>query len=87
MVLSGILHASCRTGTQTDILGRVPFNDLQPVAAPSSNAGYSFLVQATNLTSCPGTCIRPVGLAFSKSGRLFVSSDSSGELFVISKQE
>jgi len=44
---------------------------------------YSFIVQATNLTSCPGSCIRPVGLAFSTSGVLYVSSDSSGELFVV----
>ncbi|KAF8186845.1 soluble quino protein glucose/sorbosone dehydrogenase [Mycena galopus ATCC 62051] len=46
---------------------------------------YSFLAQATNLTSCPGTCIRPVGLAFGRSGVLYVSSDSSGELFVIER--
>ncbi|KAJ6451257.1 soluble quino protein glucose/sorbosone dehydrogenase [Mycena sanguinolenta] len=49
------------------------------------NGNYSFLVQATNLTSCPGTCIRPVGLAFSSSGVLYVSSDSSGELFAIER--
>ncbi|EKM48709.1 uncharacterized protein PHACADRAFT_108421 [Phanerochaete carnosa HHB-10118-sp] len=63
----------------------VPFSGLQPSAPPSSQTGYTFLAQATNLTSCPGTCIRPVGLAFADDGRLFVSSDSSGELFVISK--
>ncbi|KAJ7447268.1 hypothetical protein FB451DRAFT_1412001 [Mycena latifolia] len=40
---------------------------------------YTFIVQAADLTSCPGTCIRPVGLAFGRSGVLFVSSDSSGE--------
>ncbi|KAJ6601163.1 hypothetical protein DFH09DRAFT_1127031 [Mycena vulgaris] len=44
---------------------------------------YSFVIQAANLTSCPGSCIRPVGLAFSVSGVLYVSSDSSGELFVV----
>ncbi|KAF8909721.1 hypothetical protein CPB84DRAFT_1765299 [Gymnopilus junonius] len=47
--------------------------------------GYSFLVQATNLNTCPGSCIRPVGLAFGSDGRLYVSSDSSGELFVIER--
>ncbi|KAJ6604961.1 hypothetical protein B0H10DRAFT_1886759 [Mycena sp. CBHHK59/15] len=46
---------------------------------------YSFIIQATNLTSCPGSCIRPVGLAFGRSGVLYVSSDSSGELFVIER--
>ncbi|KAI0027750.1 soluble quino protein glucose/sorbosone dehydrogenase [Vararia minispora EC-137] len=47
------------------------------------NSTYTFLIQASNLTSCPETCIRPVGLAFGKDGRLYVSSDSSGELFVL----
>jgi len=46
---------------------------------------YEFLVQATDLATCPGSCIRPVGLAFSSSGVLYVSSDSSGELFVIER--
>ncbi|GJE86242.1 soluble quino protein glucose dehydrogenase [Phanerochaete sordida] len=65
---------------------RVPFAGLQPAAPPASQKGYTFLAQATNLTSCPGTCIRPVGLAFASDGRLFVSSDSSGELFIISRK-
>ena len=68
-------------------MDRVPFTGLQPSSPPSSKTGYSFLVQATNLDTCPGTCIRPVGLAFANDGRLFVSSDSSGELFIISKQK
>ncbi|KAJ7292675.1 hypothetical protein C8J57DRAFT_4053 [Mycena rebaudengoi] len=46
---------------------------------------YSFIIQATNLASCPGSCIRPVGLVFSGSGALYVSSDTSGELFVIER--
>ncbi|KAF7302457.1 NHL repeat-containing protein [Mycena chlorophos] len=51
----------------------------------TSSDTYNFLVQAANLTSCPGSCIRPVGLVFSKEGVLFVSSDNSGELFVIER--
>ncbi|KAJ7148001.1 hypothetical protein C8R46DRAFT_917224 [Mycena filopes] len=51
------------------------------VHVPASLAdSYSFIVQATNLTSCPESCIRPVGLAFNGAGALFVSSDSSGEV-------
>jgi hypothetical protein len=46
--------------------------------------GYQFLIQATNLTTCPGSCIRPVGLAFGKDGRLYVSSDTSGEVSSLS---
>ncbi|KDR70731.1 hypothetical protein GALMADRAFT_230016 [Galerina marginata CBS 339.88] len=52
----------------------------------STALGYTFLIQATNLSTCPGTCIRPVGLAFGEhDARLYVSSDSSGELFVIER--
>ncbi|KAJ7621516.1 hypothetical protein DFH06DRAFT_1105462 [Mycena polygramma] len=53
------------------------------VPFPVQGSNYSFIIQATNLTSCPGTCIRPVGLVFASSGILYVSSDSSGELFAI----
>jgi hypothetical protein len=59
---------------------RVPFTKNAPTALASSNVGYEFIVQAANLTTCPGTCIRPVGLVFGKDGRLFVTSDSSGEV-------
>ncbi|KAJ7762295.1 soluble quino protein glucose/sorbosone dehydrogenase [Mycena maculata] len=55
------------------------------VPFPFQGSNYSFIIQATNLTSCPGTCIRPVGLVFSPSGILYVSSDSSGELFAIER--
>ncbi|KAJ7511831.1 hypothetical protein B0H11DRAFT_716542 [Mycena galericulata] len=55
------------------------------VPFPFHGDDYSFVIQAANLTSCPGNCIRPVGLAFNRSGVLYVSSDSSGELFVLEK--
>ncbi|PFH50981.1 hypothetical protein AMATHDRAFT_60193 [Amanita thiersii Skay4041] len=52
-----------------------------PIASPSQEA--RFIIQATDLGTCPGSCIRPVGIAFGKDGRLYASSDSSGEIFVI----
>ncbi|GJJ15127.1 hypothetical protein Clacol_009402 [Clathrus columnatus] len=58
----------------------IPFGDNGP-----SSSNYTFIVQVANLNPCPGQCIRPVGLAFGKDGRLFVSSDSSGELFVVER--
>jgi len=45
-----------------------------------SALGYTFLIQATNMTSCPGKCIRPVGLAFGSDNCLYVSSDTTGEV-------
>ncbi|KAF8590160.1 soluble quino protein glucose dehydrogenase [Ramaria rubella] len=56
----------------------IPFSGSGP---KSSN--YTFLIQVADLTPCPGQCIRPVGLAFGPDGRLYISSDSSGELFVL----
>ncbi|KAG9218138.1 hypothetical protein CCMSSC00406_0008077 [Pleurotus cornucopiae] len=57
----------------------VPF----PITSPTQAS--PFIVQAADLSTCPGTCIRPVGLSFSKDGRLYVSSDSSRELFVVQR--
>jgi hypothetical protein len=36
-----------------------------------------------NMGSCPGSCFRPSGLAFDSKDRLFMTSDSSGEIFVL----
>jgi len=47
---------------------------------PESALGYTFLIQATDMTSCPGKCIRPVGLAFGSDNCLYVSSDATGEV-------
>ena len=52
---------------------------LRSVPTPvGETQNYEFLIQATNITSCPGTCIRLVGLVFSDEETLFVSSDNSG---------
>lgn len=45
-------------------------------------SGYETLVWAPDTTQCPGNCIRPVGLAFDRLGRLFVTSDTTGEVCV-----
>lgn len=51
-------------------------------------SNYTYIVQAQNLTACidpavDAGCIRPVGLAFGGDGKLYVSSDETGELFVL----
>lgn len=38
-------------------------------------------------TVCPGDCFRPAGLAFDSAGRLWMSSDTTGEIFVLAKVE
>lgn len=42
-----------------------------------------FIIQVANLAGCPTNCLRPVGVAFGSDGRLFATSDETGELFVI----
>jgi hypothetical protein len=40
-----------------------------------------------NVSACPTGCFRPVGLAFDGQGRLFMSSDSTGEIYVITSSD
>jgi len=62
---------------------RVDFKDGKPVQPPTSKTAAIPVMENSNTGSCPGSCFRPVGLDFDKKGRLFVSSDSSGEVYVI----
>lgn len=61
---------------------RIPWSGNEPTAQPNAKDGYSFVLQG-DLTRCPDGCFRPVGLAFDSTGRLFGSSDSTGEIFII----
>lgn len=60
---------------------RIDFGaDGQPTSSPL--AGVPIMANPDN-TRCPGGCFRPTGLAFDHSGRLFMSSDSTGEIYLI----
>ncbi|KAF4595796.1 glucose/sorbosone dehydrogenase [Ophiocordyceps camponoti-floridani] len=45
------------------------------------------VLSAPDLSECPDRCFRPVGLALDRRGRLWFSSDSSGEIFVLHGDE
>ncbi|PVG01896.1 soluble quino protein glucose dehydrogenase [Serendipita vermifera] len=62
---------------------RIPWSGNGPSSSVDSKEGYNFIVQAPDMNSCPGECFRPVGLAFDQRGRLFGSSDSTGEIFIV----
>ncbi|KAI5919569.1 hypothetical protein F4810DRAFT_495668 [Camillea tinctor] len=64
-------------------LGKIDFADGQPVAEVSDTDAVTYIVQNVDATQCPNGCFRPVGLAFDKKGRLFMTSDYTGELYVI----
>jgi glucose/arabinose dehydrogenase len=62
---------------------RVDFRNGQPVADVTSKTAQIPVMENSNVGACPNSCFRPVGLAFDQKGRLFVSSDTSGEIYVI----
>ena len=65
----------------------ISFANGGPVAPANSNTSYIDIFANANNTVCPGNCFRPVGLAFDSQGRMFVSSDASGEIYVVTKDE
>ncbi|KAL7622662.1 hypothetical protein AAE478_008176 [Parahypoxylon ruwenzoriense] len=65
-------------------LGKINFANGQPLGDVTSSVdAVEYILQNEDITKCPGACFRPVGLVFDKKGRLFMTSDESGELFVI----
>lgn len=58
-----------------------------PTAQPDSNSATADVLSNADLSSCPDSCFRPVGLAWDSQGRLFMSSDSTGEIYVLQRSE
>lgn len=50
--------------------------------ADSTSAAADILSNADN-SKCPDGCFRPVGIAWDGQGRLFMTSDSTGEIYVL----
>ncbi|KAL8700971.1 MAG: hypothetical protein Q9201_005163 [Fulgogasparrea decipioides] len=68
-------------------LSIIPFANGEPVAAPDNKtAAMDVLVNGDN-SKCPQNCFRPVGIAFDQQGRLFMSSDSTGEIYVVVRDQ
>ncbi|EJD53051.1 soluble quino protein glucose dehydrogenase [Auricularia subglabra TFB-10046 SS5] len=66
--------------------GTISASAWNPTANVTSTAGYVDILTNQDISSCPGSCFRPAGLAWSKDGtRLYVASDSTGEIFVLVK--
>lgn len=65
----------------------VPFQDGEPVgASDNTTAAIDIFANADN-DACPDDCFRPAGLAFDSQGRLFMSSDATGEIYVIVRDQ
>ena len=57
----------------------------EPVAAVDSSTAATDIVSNADNSVCPANCLRPVGLAFDGQGRIFMSSDSSGEIYLVTR--
>lgn len=68
-------------------MSTVPFTNGEPIAPANSNTSYTDIFTNVDNSACPGNCFRPVGIAFDSQGRMFVSSDASGEIYVVLKDE
>lgn len=64
-------------------LSRIEFSDGQPVAAADSRDAEVPVMWNPNNGACPNGCFRPCGLAVDGDDRVFMSSDTTGEIFVI----
>jgi hypothetical protein len=69
------------------VLSVISFNPTtgEPTADASSTTALSSIMSNPDLKVCPDKCFRPVGLAWDSKGRLWMSSDSTGEIFVLQK--
>ena len=63
----------------------IQFQNGEPVDPSTSNTSTTDIFANMDNSQCPTNCFRPVGLAFDKQGRMFVSSDASGEIYVVMK--
>ena len=64
-------------------LSVVEFSDGSPVESANSSIAAIDIVSNLDLSKCPNNCFRPVGLAWDSNGRLFMSSDATGEIYVV----
>lgn len=66
-------------------LSLVQFENGQPVDATDSLTAATDIVANEDNSVCPDDCLRPVAMAFDSQGRIFMSSDSSGEIYLVTR--
>jgi glucose/arabinose dehydrogenase len=67
-------------------LSVVAFNSNgEPVDSLQSKTAATDIFSNQDNSRCPDNCFRPVGMAIDPQGRIYVSSDASGEVYLITK--
>ncbi|PWW77035.1 soluble quino protein glucose dehydrogenase [Tuber magnatum] len=64
-------------------LSVVEFQGSEPKAPKNSTNSAMNIMWNGNIAGCPSKCFRPVGIAFDSAGRVWVTSDSTGEIYII----
>ncbi|CZT50154.1 related to L-sorbosone dehydrogenase [Rhynchosporium secalis] len=64
-------------------LSRIAFKNGQPIEPVTSTTAAFNILYNPNNANCPSRCFRPTTLAFDAKDRLFMTSDSTGEIYVI----
>lgn len=65
----------------------IQFANGEPVAPATSKTAITDIFYNADTSVCPDQCFRPVGMAFDAQGRLFVSSDATGEIYMITREK
>jgi len=66
-------------------LSVIQFKNGDPTEPNTSVTAATDIISNQNLTACPNGCFRPVSMAFDTRGRIFMSSDASGEIYMITR--
>lgn len=66
-------------------MSRIAFSNGEPAAPSNSTTATTDIFTNSDVSVCPGNCFRPVGMAIDSVGRIFVSSDATGEIYVVVK--
>ena len=69
------------------LLYAVSFANGSPTEPSNSTTAVVPILSNADNRKCPNGCFRPVGLAWDSKGRLFMSSDRTGEIYVIGKDD
>ncbi|CUS08707.1 unnamed protein product [Tuber aestivum] len=65
------------------VISVVEFQGSEPKAPRNSDNSIKNIMWNGDTAACPGKCFRPVGFAFDTAGRIWVTSDSTGEIYII----
>ncbi|KAF4832960.1 hypothetical protein CGCTS75_v004208 [Colletotrichum tropicale] len=68
-------------------LTAVEFAKGEPIASKDSTDTLKNIMYNKDLSTCPDQCFRPVGLAWDFKNRLFMTSDSTGEIYILQQND